>query len=94
MSRHRISSLLISFLAVVALGACSRHQPAETAAAPAAPTAPATPAPQAGQPGAAVNALLTDAQLKALQKARAVEPQVMQQKEDMDKKIDAETGKD
>ncbi len=95
MSRHPVSLLLISLLAVAALGACSRHPPAETAAAAATPTTPATPAPQAGQPGAAVNALLTDAQLKALQKSRAVESQVLQQQHDVDKKIDAESaGKD
>ncbi|QBB69182.1 hypothetical protein ELE36_01645 [Pseudolysobacter antarcticus] len=97
MSRHRISLSLISFLAVAALGACSRHPPAETAATPTTPTTPTAPAaraPQAGEPGAAVNALLTDAQLKALQKSRAVEAQVLQQQHDVDKKIDAEAGKD
>jgi hypothetical protein len=91
MPRHPIYLLLISVLQITTLGACSRHPPAETAAATATPTAPA---PQAGQPGAAVNALLTDAQLKALQKSRAVEAQVLQQQRDVDKKIDAETGND
>jgi hypothetical protein len=91
MPRHPIYLLLISVLLITTLGACSHHPPAETAAATATPTAPP---PQAGQPGAAVNALLTDAQLKALQKSRAVEAQVLQQQRDVDKKIDAETGND
>lgn len=83
MSRHFI--LLGIFCTL--LCACSRQQP------PVAAT-PAEAVPSSSGSGSAQDAILTATQRQALQKVRALEPRVLQQKEDMDKKIDAETSKD